>query len=117
VFEDRGFKPETEAVFEKATSGPLAHPEVNFNTAEHMEYNLAVDELLKAYLQRNGISEQQMTPTQAQEFIDEVRASTDPRIRGFNLRIIRERLRYIEVYGPGRSGDPYGRGRWGGDED
>ena len=108
VFEDRGFKPETEAIFEKATSGPLANRGVNFNTAEHMEYNLAVDELLKGYLQRNGISEQQMTTGQAQDFVDEVRASTDPRIRGLNLRIIQERLRYIGVYGAGR---------WGGDED
>ena len=111
VYNKKDLKPETWEVFDKTKSGPLADPSVNRNNAEHIEYNEAVDELFEAYLNRNKITSEQMTPDQARELIEEVKASSEPRIRGLVLKIQREVLRYIRVYGPrgirgGRGGDP-----------
>jgi hypothetical protein len=83
VFQKRNFSAETEAVFEKSTSGPLADRTVNFNNIEHRQYNDAVNDLLDVFLERNKITAEQMTPTQAREFIQEVIGSSDPRIREF----------------------------------
>jgi hypothetical protein len=38
VFQKRNLSAETEAVFEKSTSGPLADRTVNFNNIEHRQY-------------------------------------------------------------------------------
>jgi hypothetical protein len=109
VFQKRNFSAETEAVFEKSTSGPLADRTVNFNNIEHRRYNDAVEDLLDAFLERNKITAEQMTPVQAREFIQEVIGSSDPRIREFVIKIRQEVYRYIRRYGPWRGG--------GGDED
>jgi hypothetical protein len=41
----------------------------------------AVEDLLDAFLERNKITAEQMTPAQAREFVQEVIGSSDPRIR------------------------------------
>jgi hypothetical protein len=110
VFRKRNFSDETKAVFEKSTSGPLADRSVNYNDAEHRAYNDAVDKILDAYLDKNNITEQQMTPAQASEFVQEVIASSDLRIRGFVTKIRQEVFRYNLHYGPWRRGG-------GGDEE
>ena len=111
IFEnkERNFSTETRVVLEKSTSGPLADRTVNYNNAEHRAYNYAVDELLETYLKKSKITSEQMTPTQAGEFVQEVIGSSDPRIRGFVLKIRQERWKYIRRYGAWRRG--------GGDED
>jgi hypothetical protein len=111
VFNKKNLKPETWDVFENTRSGTLANPRVNINNAEHIEYNEAVDELFEDYLKKNKIASEQMTPEQARELIEEVKESSDPRIRGLVMKIQREVLRYIRIYGPrgmrgGRGGDP-----------
>jgi len=35
-----------------------------------------------------------MTPDQARKFVDEIKRSSDPRIRGFNLKIFRREFLY-----------------------
>jgi len=100
------FSNETKAVFNNATFGALADPSVNFNDAEHRAYNDAVKKLLDAFLERNNITKEQMTPAQAEEFVREVKGSTDPMIRNFVLKIEREALKYFMRYGPeGRGGN------------
>ena len=110
VFKQRSFSKETEAVFKQSTSGPLADRKVNYRTLDHIAYNQAVDELLDAFLQKNKITAEQMTPAQASEFVQEVIGSSDLRIRGFVTKIRQEVLRYNLRYGPWRRGG-------GGDED
>jgi hypothetical protein len=110
VYRTRSFPKETTAVFDKSKSGPLANPEINLNTVEHIAYNKAVDLLLDAYLKKNEIAEEQMTPAQALEFVQEVLDSSDPRIREFVRKIRWGAMRYDLRYGPGRRGG-------GGDED
>ena len=101
VFRKRNFSAETKTIFENWTSGrPLADASVNSNTVEHMEYNEAVDKLLDAFLAKNNITEEQMTPAQAREFVEEVLGSAEPRIRGLKLKVMREVERYIRVFGP-----------------
>jgi hypothetical protein len=104
VFENRNFSKEKDAVFEKSTSGPLADPTINQNTVEHREYNDAINELLDAFLKKNNITDEQMTPAQAGEFVQEVIGSSDPVIRGFVIKIRQEVWRYIRRYGPWRRG-------------
>ena len=64
-----------------------------------------MDTLLDAYLEKNKITEQQMTPALAKDFVQEVLGSGDPRIRGLVLKIERDALRYMRVYGPRPGGD------------
>ncbi len=104
VYENRNFSQETEAIFEKSTSGPLADRTVNYNNAEHRAYNVAVEVLLDAFLKGNNITEEQMAPAQASEFVQEVIGSSDLRIRGFVIKIRQEILRYNLRYGPWRRG-------------
>lgn len=66
IYEKRDFSKETKGVFDNAKSGPLADPRVNGYTTEHREYNRAVNQLLDAFLKTNDITEQQMTPVQAE---------------------------------------------------
>ena len=111
TFEEYSLQPATRQVFIDATSGPLADITANRWSPEHRAYNEAVDAAFKSFLERNNIAideTDQLTPAQAEEFVDEVFHSSDPRIRNFNMRIWREAFRYWR-----RSG---GRGA-GGDEE
>jgi phytoene/squalene synthetase len=91
-----------------STSGPLEDITANRWSPEHKAYNDAVDEAFKSFLERNNIPSEKterLTPAQAEEFLDEVFYSSDPRIRSFNMRIWREAFRYWR-----RSGGARGRG-------
>jgi hypothetical protein len=46
-----------------------------------------------------NISEETMTPSQAQTFVDSIKRSDDPRIRDFNMKIWRRELFYLIRYG------------------
>ena len=105
-FRDLPLKPETRRVFVDATSGPLADTRVNRWSPEHAAYNDAVNEAFQAFLKSNNITAEQMTPEQADEFIDEIFFSRDPRIRNFNRRIWSEAFRYWRRSEGGRGGDP-----------
>ena len=104
VYQKEPLRPETRKVFEDTKSGPLADNSVNRWNAEHRKYNDAVQEDFDAFLQRNRITSQQMTPEQARQFVDEVLGSADPRIRGMRIKVMHQRLRYFLLRGP-RGGD------------
>jgi hypothetical protein len=108
VWKDRKFPEKTKKFFDNAKSGPLADPTVNINDTEHIEYNKAVNKLLDEFMNKNDIAEDQMTPAQAEQFVEEVKGSAVPQIRQFVLKIQREALRYFRYYGPGGRGG--GRG-------
>ena len=91
TFDKFALQPQTRRVFVDATSGPLADTSVNRWSKEHAAYNDAVDEAFFSYLKRNNIpidQTERLTPAQAEEFLDEVFYSGDPRIRSFNMRIL-----------------------------
>jgi hypothetical protein len=82
---------DTRQVFKDASSGPLADSRVNLFTGPHRDYNDAVAEAFESFLQERGITSEEMTPRQARDFLYEIFRSTEPRIRGFNMRIFQER--------------------------
>jgi len=107
------FTRETRKVFRDATSGtlpnriysedrfaPLRH---RFDHA-HRQYNAAVYELIKGYMNERGITVQQMTPDQAREFLRVIDESKDLRIRRYNgmIRFMHSMLR---LRGGGRGND------------
>jgi hypothetical protein len=100
VYEKEALKPEVKRVFENAKSGPLADNSVNRWNVEHRNYNDAVQEDFNAFLQRNKITSQQMTPDQARQFVDEVFTSADPRIRALKMKVMHQMLRYFLLRGP-----------------
>jgi len=107
TFNKYELQPETRQVFIDATSGPLADTRANRWSPEHAAYNEAVDEAFISFLERNNIpldQTEQLTPAQADEFIDEVFYSRDPVIRNFNRRIWSEAFRYWRR-SQGRGGD------------
>jgi hypothetical protein len=104
-FKDLPLQDATRQVFVEATSGPLADTRANRWSPEHKAYNDAVDEAFRSYLEKNNITAEEMTPAQADEFVDEIFYSMEPRIRSFNRRIWSEAFRYWRRSG-GRGGDP-----------
>jgi hypothetical protein len=95
---------ETRRVFDRATTGyvpssilrttPDGVPYGNFWTGPsgaHAQYNRAVEQLSERFLERNGISPQQMTPDHARAVAEKIRETDDPRIRNFNnaMRLLR----------------------------
>ncbi len=119
VFKSYKLRPDTRQVFVEATSGPLEDTTVNRWSAEHKAYNDAVDEAFESYLARNNIADEEterLTPAQAEEFLDEVYYSSDPRIRSFNMRIWREEFNYWLRYGGNEGGAGRSRGGGGGEE-
>jgi hypothetical protein len=93
----------TRQVFDRATTGPIPGGH-NFGDG-HKPYNDAVGEKYEQYKAQNKIKCESMTPQQAQNFVNQVRASTDPRIRDFNQRI------YARITQGAMSRIPGGRGR------
>jgi len=79
-------RPETRKVFEQGVTGPLNAGPHRWDR-EHKTYNQAVRELFNRFLDANRTTSEEMTPDHARRFLDEVKRSTDPRIRGLNIRI------------------------------
>jgi hypothetical protein len=92
-------------VFEQEATGPLSGGPHRWST-EHSEYNDAVKEHLEKFLERNKLAPEQMMPDHARQFATEIKTSSDPRIRAFNMRIM---MREIMFQLRSR-----GRGPWGG---
>jgi len=101
VFRKRAFPEETKKVFEETSTGPLRAGPHRWSR-EHDIYNEAVDKLLDKFLGEKGLTSEATRPEHAREFIDVVRRSRDPRIREFNLNILRRELNYIMRFGPRR---------------
>ncbi|MGV3633112.1 MAG: hypothetical protein ACO1NY_02105 [Pseudorhodoplanes sp.] len=94
VFKNLDLRPETYSAFANATTGPLAGQR-HGNSKEHMQYSEAVDDLIKEFKRREGISDREMTPDHAKRILDQVKASKEPRIRDFNLNIYRREVYYL----------------------
>ena len=96
IYEKYPLPPETRAVFDQATTGPLLDPSSNLFDKEHRAYNDAVGEKFDRFLKTNQINPEKMTPDQARAFLGEIFISEDPRIRDFNMRMqMREIRRFI----------------------
>lgn len=102
--EEVPLQPATRKVFKDSVSGPLFDKRLNYWGPEHAAYNDAVKELFIAYLEKNKITSDQMTPTQAGDFVQEVLGSSDPRIYTLKMKIMYEAMRYWIIRGP-RGGD------------
>lgn len=87
IYNKRSLSDETRRVFEDGTTGKLDDKRLNLFTGPHRNYNDATNELFDKFLATNGITEEQMTPRQAQELLGEIITSKDPRILRFNMRI------------------------------
>lgn len=72
---------------------------------EHRNYNEAVNEAFTDYMKKNNIGAGQTTPEQAQEVLEGVKGSIDPRIRTLRMKILRQSLRYFWVFGHRGGGD------------
>jgi RHS repeat-associated protein len=77
--------PDTRRVFDRATTGPIPGGH-NYGDG-HNKYNEATKEMYEKWKTQNKIQCETMTPKQADDFVRQVKQSTDPRIRDFNNRI------------------------------
>lgn len=77
--------PDTRKVFDRNTTGPIPGGH-NYGDG-HNRYNEAVKEMYEKWKDKNNIRCETMTPQQAQDFVDKVKKSDDPRIKDFNHRI------------------------------
>ena len=93
AYRELPLRPETKDVFDKGVTGRLnAGP--HHWSKEHRAYNDAVSERLKQFLSENGLRPENMTPDDARRFLESVRRSNDPRIRGFNIRLYMREIQY-----------------------
>lgn len=100
IFGKEPLPAETRAVLEKATTGRILDERNNRYDHDHRLYNLAVREHFDQFIEANAINVRRMTPNQAQEFLDGVLKSTDPRIRNYNTRLLmREIMRRVRPRG------------------
>jgi len=86
---------EARRVFDKARTGPLNDPSANWWDNAHRQYNKAVHEELKSYIDKNSIAAERMTEAQARDFIKQLHKSENSYIRSFNLRAVRRHLRFL----------------------
>ncbi|MFC0241267.1 hypothetical protein [Rhodopseudomonas telluris] len=109
VYTKWDLQPETRKVFENSTTGKLPagkwveSPDGSplrghYWDKRHLEYNKAVEELSKRFLEEKKITPKMMTPRQAEELCERVRLSEVPAIREYNsaIRMLRQvyRLRF-----------------------
>ena len=100
LYRNEPLQPETRKVFERATTGPLDGDTHRYDKA-HKDYNNAVKESFEKFKVGNGnIRSEDVTPEQARKFVDEIRASSDARIRSYNMKIFRQQFRYFMRRGP-----------------
>lgn len=94
IFQKESLKPETRKVFEEGATGPL-RGQIHRGGEGHDIYNRAVKEALDRFKAENQIvRSEDMTPEQARRFLDDVKRSSDPRIRNFNMRIYMREFQY-----------------------
>jgi hypothetical protein len=93
LYENLPLRPETRKVFEQAATGPFNAGPHRWS-AEHSRYNDAVAEQFERFMRQNSVQPQEMTPEQAGKFVDEVKRSSDPRIRSLNIRIYMREIMY-----------------------
>ncbi len=100
VFGKENLQPETRRVFENEKTGPLLSGRHYFDQP-HRNYNEAVRERFNQFLSDRGIRSDQMSPSQAREFSESIRRSSEPRIRDFNYRLYQReiwfRIRYLRL--------------------
>jgi hypothetical protein len=94
LYRHEPLRPETRKVFEDNATGPL-RGKTHGNSVEHGNYNRAVKEAFDRFKVENGIARSEdMTPEQAQKFVDQVRRSSDPRIHNFNIKIYMQEFHF-----------------------
>ena len=94
LYRNEPLKPETRKVFEDGTTGPLHGKAHEYNEA-HQDYNKGVIEAFDRFKAENGIAHSEdVTPEQAKKFLGEMRTSSDPRIRSFNMRIYMQEFQF-----------------------
>lgn len=87
----RNISDEAKKVFFENSTGPLLDVRSNKWDELHKTYNKAVGEALDDYLKDAATSPDKMTADQAREFVNQIKTSTDPRVRDYNFGIhIRE---------------------------
>jgi RHS repeat-associated protein len=99
IWRNEPLLPETRSAFDRATTGsiPGGH---NYGDG-HNKYNDAVREQYDKWKTQNNIKCETMTPKQAGDFVNQVKQSTDPRIRDFNNRIYQRIINGALRRGPG----------------
>lgn len=102
VYGDLPLPPDTRKVFDQAKTGRL-YSHLHGWSQAHDEYNKAVRDSLSSFLEEHKIRPEQMTPDQARSFVDRTKRSSDPRIRGLNMRIFMREIQYWIRRGPGRN--------------
>lgn len=94
LYRNEPLKPETRKVFEDAATGPL-RGKTHGNSVDHVNYNRAVKEAFDRFKVENGIARSEdMTPEQAQKFVDEIKRSSEPQIKNFNMRIYMQEFHF-----------------------
>jgi hypothetical protein len=93
VYRGLPLRPETKSVFDQGATGRLNAGRHAWSK-EHSVYNDAVSEQFKRFLSENGLRPEDMTPDDARRFLGSVKRSSDPRIRGFNMRLYMREIMY-----------------------
>lgn len=93
LFENENLSREARRVFEDAKTGRL-HGGPHYFDGPYRAYNMAVAERYNDFLRERGLRSEELTPSQARQFADSIRNSTDPRIRDFNVYIYRREVWY-----------------------
>jgi hypothetical protein len=87
VFRKFALPPETQQVFEKATTGPLPFFGWHQYDELHRLYSNAVEDLMNRFMQEQNIKAQQMTPDHARAVLKAIAESDDPRIRAYRAML------------------------------
>jgi hypothetical protein len=93
LFNKLPLPPETRKVFDEAKTAPLLSERHGWSK-EHRIYNDAITEHFDRFMKENSIRPEEMAPDQARRFVEEVKRSSDPRIRGLNMRIYMREIMY-----------------------
>jgi hypothetical protein len=101
IYKNRPLSPEAKKVFDDATTGPLRAQRHGWSDS-HDRYNQAVGDALDRFMKSKGVGPEQLTADQAREFVDQVKRSTEPRIRDLNLKIFRREMLFWMRFGPRR---------------
>ncbi|WP_232137466.1 RHS repeat-associated core domain-containing protein [Luteimonas fraxinea] len=79
IYNRYNFPPEARRVFQRSTTGKVTH----YYDRGHRSYNQAVGTYVDDFIRRNNIDPSKMTAQQAQQCVDEVKASQQPDIKNY----------------------------------